>query len=60
MELCVALLCKQMSLADIGRVLGNVSVAALTQNRKRLLTRMQDDIELANLVYGLKQDLAED
>jgi len=46
MELCCFYLARKMSLARVGRKLGDVSVAALTQNRKRLLSRMENDPDL--------------
>jgi hypothetical protein len=35
-----------MSLAEVGRKLGDVSVAALTQNSKRLSSRKENDSDL--------------
>ncbi len=46
MELCCLYLARRMSLAEIGRKLGGVSVAALTQNRKRLSSRVKHNSDL--------------
>jgi len=62
MELCCFFLARKMSLAHIGRTLGDVSVSALTQNRKRLLLRMRDDSHLRyhfqKLIYTLKNSFS--
>lgn len=55
MELCCFFLAGKMSLAHIGRTLGGVSVAALTQNRKRLLSRMENDSDLRRRFQKLTQ-----
>ena len=55
MELCCFYLARKMSLARIGRKLGDVSVAALTQNRKRLLSRMEDDSDVRHRFQKLTQ-----
>lgn len=52
MELCCLFLSKRMSLSEIGRRLGNVSVAALSQNRKRLAARMR---KVAKLRKGFEE-----
>jgi putative transposase len=57
MELCCFFLARKMSLAQIGRTLGDVSVAALTQNRKRLLSRMKDDSHLRHHFQKLAHTL---
>jgi putative transposase len=46
MELCSMYLVRKMSLAGIGRKLGGVSVSALSQNRKRLSSRIEADPKL--------------
>jgi len=55
MELCCVYLARKMSFAEIGRKLGGVSVAALTQNRKRLSSRMEDDPGLRHRFQKLTQ-----
>ena len=46
MELCYLYLTRKMGLAQIGRKLGGLSAAALSQNRRRLAAKMQDDYHL--------------
>ena len=46
MELCCVYLARKMSFAEIGERVGGVSVAALSQNRKRLRSRMKRDPQL--------------
>jgi len=46
MELCCMYLARKMSLAEIGRRLGGVSVAALSHNSKRLAAKLEDDRHL--------------
>jgi putative transposase len=46
MDLCCFYLARKMSLAEVGRRLGDVSVAALTQNSKRLSSRIENDSDL--------------
>jgi hypothetical protein len=43
MELCCLYLSRKMSFSEIGRELGELSVAALSQNRKRLAAKMRRD-----------------
>jgi len=43
MEVCCLYLSRKMSFSEIGRELGEVSVAALSQNRKRLAAKMRRD-----------------
>lgn len=45
-ELCCLYLNKHMSLSEIGRSVGNVGAAALSQQRKRLSDKMQNDHQL--------------
>jgi REP element-mobilizing transposase RayT len=46
MELCCVYLARKMSFTEIGGGLGGVSVAALSQNRKRFRSRMKYDPQL--------------
>ena len=55
MELCSRCVARRMSLAQIGRRLGDVSVAAFGQNRKRLLSRMGNDFDLKRRFQKLTQ-----
>jgi putative transposase len=55
MELCCFYLARKMTLAQIGRELDDISVAALTQNRKRLLSRMEDNSDLRHRFQKLTQ-----
>jgi len=54
-ELCCLYLSRQMSLSEIGRRLGNVSVAALSQNRKRLSAKLKKDETLRVRFDDLKK-----
>jgi len=44
-----------MSLSEIGRRVGNVSAAALSQHRKRLAAKMQNDHQLKARFEKLKK-----
>ncbi|MCJ7593652.1 MAG: hypothetical protein MUO52_02630, partial [Desulfobacterales bacterium] len=55
MEFCCLYLGRSMSFSQIGRRMGEVSVAALSQNRKRLAGRMKEDKELRKRVEDLKR-----
>jgi len=55
MELCSIYLNRSMSLKDIGRMLGDISVSALSQNRKRLLKKIKDDDQLRQRYQNLKR-----
>ena len=54
MELCSIYLNRSMSLKDIGRMLGDISVSALSQNRKRLLKKIKNDDRLRQRYQNLK------
>jgi len=54
-ELCRLYLSRQMSLSEIGRRLGNVSVAALSQNKKRLSAKIRKDETLRARFGDLKK-----
>jgi putative transposase len=53
MELCRVHLSGRMSLAEIGRRLGGVSVSAISQNRKRLEASLREDPHLRAIFQGL-------
>lgn len=53
MELCRVYLIRKMSHVQIGIKLGGVSVAALTQNMKRLSSRLEDDSDLRQRFHKL-------
>ncbi|NVL90879.1 MAG: transposase [Desulfobacterales bacterium] len=53
MELCRVYLIRKMSHVQIGLKLGGVSVAALTQNIKRLSSRLEDDSDLRRRFHKL-------
>lgn len=55
MELCRLYLTRKMNLAEIGRKLGGISVAALGQNKKRLAAKMWDDRHLQESFQRLKK-----
>ena len=57
MELCCIYLARKMSLFEIGKKLGGVSVAALSQNRKRLAERMNQNKSLRNQFQKLASKL---
>ncbi|MFH1350702.1 MAG: transposase [Pseudomonadota bacterium] len=57
MELCCQYLSRAMSLSEIGEKVGNVTVGALSHNRKRLGVRMKEDAGLRKLVEELKRTL---
>jgi REP element-mobilizing transposase RayT len=54
MELCRLYLGKKMSLAEMGRKMGNISSSAFTQNRKRLMAKLQNDESLREHFQKLK------
>jgi REP element-mobilizing transposase RayT len=54
-ELCCLYLNKHMSLSEIGRTVGNVSAAALSQQRKRLSVKMRKDHTLQIRFEELKK-----
>lgn len=54
MELCRLHLGKKMSLAEMGRKMGNISASAFTQNRKRLMAKLQNDESLREHFQKLK------
>ena len=54
MELCSIYLNRRMSFKDIGRMLGDISVSALSQNRKRLLKKIKNDDRLRQRYQSLK------
>lgn len=54
-ELCCLYLSRQMSLSEIGRRVGNVSVSALSQQRKRLSVKMRKDHKLHARFEELKK-----
>ena len=54
MELCRLYLGRKMSLAEIGRKVGDISASAFTQNRKRLAAKMQDDALLRQRFQKLR------
>jgi hypothetical protein len=60
LALCCRFLSHSMSLVEIARAVGNVSVAALSQNRKRLEARMKQDERLVQSFERLKADLEEE
>lgn len=55
MELCILYLSRSISFSEIGRKLGNVSVPALSQNRRRLAAKMENDAELKKRFEELKK-----
>ena len=57
MELCCLYLSMKMKFSEIGRKLGNVSIAALRQNRNRLASKMEEDAELRKCFENLKKHL---
>ena len=54
MKLCCRYLSRGMSFSEIGRGLGDVGVAAVSQCRKRLEARMKEDGKLRKRVEDLK------
>jgi chromosomal replication initiation ATPase DnaA len=58
MELCRVHLSRRMSLGEIGRRLGRISVSAIDQNRKRLEASLREDPNLRAIFQGLAKDLA--
>lgn len=57
MEFCCQYMNSQMSLTDIGRTLGNVSVAALSHNRRRLSDRKGENKAVQQLYEEIKKRL---
>jgi REP element-mobilizing transposase RayT len=57
MELCCEYLNAGMSMTEIGRELGKVSVAALSHNKRRLHTRMEKDRTIRNLYKTARKRL---
>jgi putative transposase len=55
MELCCSYMNARMSLTEIGRELGNVSVAALSHNNRRLRDRMDNDPTIWRLYEEVKK-----
>jgi hypothetical protein len=55
MELCCTYMNMRMSLTEIGRELGNVSVAALSHNNRRLRERMDSDKTAERLYEEVKK-----
>jgi REP element-mobilizing transposase RayT len=58
MELCCSYLARKMSFSEIGRRLGRVSGSALSRNRERLSSRIEDDPKLKAHFKKLNQILA--
>ena len=57
MELCCFYLSRKMTLSEMARRLGNVTVSALSQNRRRLSSRMAEDAELRKHFEDIKRAL---
>ena len=57
MELCRVYLSRRMSLAEIGRRLGGISVSAISQNKKRLEASLRKDPHLRERFQGLSKGL---
>jgi len=57
MELCCFYLSRKMTLSEIARRLGNVTVSAFSQNRRRLSSRMAEDAELRKHFEDIKKAL---
>jgi len=57
MDLCCAYLNARLSMTEIGRELGNVSVAALSHNNRRLRERMDNDTTIRRLHEEIKKKL---
>ena len=54
-ELCCLYLHRHVSLAEIGRRVGTVSAAALSQHRNQLAVKMQNDHQLKARFEELKK-----
>jgi len=57
MELCCSYMNAKLSMTEIGRELGNVSVAALSHNNRRLRKRMDNDTTIRRLHEEIKKKL---
>ena len=57
MELCCAYLNVRLSMTEIGQQLGNVSVAALSHNNRRLQKRMNEDKTIRKLYEAVRERL---
>jgi hypothetical protein len=57
MELCRAHLSRKMSLAEIGRRLGGISVSAISQNKKRLAASLRKDSRMNEILRRLSERL---
>ena len=57
MELCCTYMNAKLSMTEIGRELGNVSVAALSHNNRRLRERMDNDKTTQRLYEEVKKRL---
>ena len=57
MELCCEYLNAGMSMTEIGRELGKVSVAALSHNKRRLHTRMEKNRTIRKLYETVRKGL---
>lgn len=53
MEMCCLYLTRKMSLGEIGRRPGDLSVWTLSQNKKRMAAKMRDDYHLRQRFYKL-------
>jgi REP element-mobilizing transposase RayT len=57
MELCRVHLTRRMSLAEVGRRLGGISVSAISQNKKRLEASLARDPHLVEILRKLSKEL---